>query len=165
MAGEECLKLMMVKKTPQEIVIPREKAVFWLDKHGYWHNEHGKFQHKKIIDYFHLCIQKDGDGFYLTQERDNYKEKVYFPYAETAYFVFDVSKNDNDVILTLNTKKQIKLNPKNLFIKDDDLYLIDAGDLIKFGEHTLMKISDLLEFEQDKYFIRLNDKRYAIKKK
>ena len=85
-----------------------------MDKHGYWHNEHGKFQHKKIIDYFHSCIEKDADGFYLNQERDNYKEKVYFPYEETAYFVFNVSKKNDDVTLTLNTKKQIELNPENL---------------------------------------------------
>ena len=39
-----------------------------------------------------------------------------------------------------------------------------ADDLIKFTEHTLMQISDLLEFEKDKYFIRLSDKRYAIRK-
>jgi len=152
-------------KNLKKIVIPKEKAVFRLDKHGYWHNEHGKFQHKKIIDYFHSCIEKDAEGYYLSQERDNYKEKVYFPYEETAYFVFDVCKNSDVVILTLNTKKQIKLNPENLFIKEDDLYLTEADDLIKFTEHTLINISDLLEFEEDKYFIRLNDKRYAIVEK
>jgi hypothetical protein len=152
-------------KNLKEIVIPKEKALFRLDKHGFWHNKHGKFQHKKIIDYFHTCIEKDGDGFYLIQERDNYIEKVYFPYEETAYFVFDVSKNNEEVVLTLNTKKQIKLNPDELFIREDDLYLTAGDDLIKFTEHTLMQISDLLEFEEDKYFIRLNDKRYDIKKR
>ena len=88
----------------KEIVIPKEDAVFWMDKNGHWHNEHGKFQHKKIIDYFNGCIKKDKDGFYLTQERDTYREKVYFPYEETAYFVFEVIK-DKDITLVLNTKK------------------------------------------------------------
>ena len=151
-------------KNLKEIVIPKEKAVFRLDKHGYWHNKHGKFQHKKIIDYFHTCIEKDEEGFFLTQERDNYREKVYFPYEETAYFVFDVQIS-NHVTLLLNTKKQINLKPKKLFTKDDTLYMTSGDDLIKFSEHALIKISDLLEFEDDKYFIRLNDERYAIKKR
>jgi hypothetical protein len=153
-----------MKKNLKEIVIPKERAVFWLDKHGCWHNEHGKFQHKKIIDYFHTCIAKDKDGYYLTQERDGYVEKVYFPIEDTAYFVFDVSRKDDAVILTLNTKSRITLNPENLFVRDDDLYMTVAGDLVKFTDQALMKISDLLEFEEDKYFIRLNDTKYAIRK-
>ena len=152
----------MTKKL-KEIVIPREKAVFRLDKNGNWHNEHGKFQHKKIIDYFHACIDKDGDGFFLSQQREEYIEKVYFPYEETAYFVFDIDKSE-DVILTLNTKKRVKLKPQKLFVKDDNLYMISGDDLIKFTEQALLKISDLLEFEKNRYFIRLNDKKYALKK-
>jgi len=153
----------MTKKL-KEIVIPKEKAVFRLDKNGCWYNEHGKFQHKKIIAFFHACIEKDGQGFFLSQERDTYREKVYFPYEETAYFVFDVNTS-KDVILTLNTKRQVKLKPQKLFIKDDNLYMTSGDDLIKFSEHALLEISDLLEFEKDRYYIRLNDKRYAIKKK
>jgi len=152
----------MTKKL-KEIVIPKEKAVFRLDKNGYWYNEHGKFQHKKIIAFFHTCIEKDGKGFYLSQERDTYREKVYFPYEETAYFVFEVNLS-KDVTLTLNTKRQVKLKPQKLFIKDDNLYMNSGDDLIKFSEQALLKISDLLEFEKDRYYIRLNDKRYAIKK-
>lgn len=152
----------MAKKY-KEIVIPKEKAVFRLDKNGNWHNEHGKFQHKKIIDYFHACIQKDGDGFFLSQQANDYREKVYFPYEETAYFVFDVEKG-KEVSLTLNTKKKVKLKPQKLFVKDDNLYMTYGDDIVKFTEHALLKISDMLEFEEDRYFIRLNDKKYTIKK-
>ncbi len=148
---------------PKEIVIPKEDAVFWLDKNGIWHNENGKFQHKKIIDYFHACIAKDQDGFYLTQERDNIREKVYFPYEETAYFVFEVIKK-KEITLILNTKKQIKLKPKSLFIKNDSLYMSIGDDCIKFSEHALVKISDMLEYEKDRYFIRVKNRRYEIKK-
>lgn len=151
----------MAKKL-QEIIIPKEKAVFWLDKNGFWHNKYGKFQHKKIIDYFHASIKKDKDGYYLGQVRDNYREKVYFHYEDKALFVFNVIK-ENDIILVLNTKKQIKLRPKNLYIKDDNLYISIRDDAIKFTEHSLMKISDLMEFEGDKYFIRIENRRYEIK--
>ena len=152
----------MAKKL-KEIIIAKEDAVFWMDKNGYWYNEHGKFQHKKIIDYFHSCIKKDKGGFYLTQERDNYREKVYFPYEETAYFVFEVIK-DKDITLVLNTKKKIKLKPGSLFIKNDSLYMSLGDDCIKFNEHALMKLSDMLEYEKDKYFIRVKGRKYEIKK-
>ena len=147
----------------KEIVIPKENAVFWMDKNGHWYNQHGKFQHKKIIDYFHACIRKDKGGFYLTQERDNFREKVYFPYEETAYFVIGVIK-DKDITLVLNTKKQIKLKPRSLFVKNDSLFMSSGEDCIKFTEQALIKISDMLEYEKDTYFIRVKGRRYSIKK-
>lgn len=150
-------------KKLRKIIIPKEKAVFWLDKNGFWHNKYGKFQHKKIIDYFHASIKKDKDGYYLGQVRDNYREKVYFHHEDAVLFVFDVIKA-NEIILILNTKKRIKLKPKNLYIKDDNLYMTLRDDAIKFTDHSLMKISDLLEYERDKYFIRIGNRRYAIKK-
>jgi hypothetical protein len=39
-----------------------------------------------------------------------------------------------------------------------------AGDeIIKFTEQALMKISELLEYREDRYFIRVKGRRYAIK--
>ena len=151
----------MAKKL-KEWVIAKEDAVFWLDKNGDWHNKHGKFQHRKIIDYFHSAIKKDKDGYYLCQERDGFKEKVYFPHEDSALFVFNVIEAD-DVILELNTKRQIKLKPKKLFIYEDSLYMAQKDEIIKFAEQALMKISRLLEYENDRYFIRVKGRRYAIK--
>ena len=93
----------------KEIVIPKDKAVFWMDRRGRWHNEHGPFENKKIIDYFHTCIRKDADGFYLTQVRDGMREKVYFPFEETALFVFNIRRDDANVTLILNTGEEINL--------------------------------------------------------
>ena len=149
-------------KKLKEWVISKEDAVFWLDKNGYWHNKHGKFQHKKIIDYFHSAIKKDRDGYYLSQVRDNFIEKVYFRHEDGALFVFDVIKAD-DVVLVLNTKRQVKLKPRKLFVNDDSLYMTEGDEIIKFTEQGLMKISDLLEYEDDRYFIRVKGRRYAIK--
>ena len=153
-----------MKKKYTEIVIPKEKAVFWLDENGRWHNVHGEFQHKKIIDYFHSSIQKDEKGYYLFQERGNLREKVYFHYEDTALFVVDLIK-DNDITLILNTKKRVKLKPKNLFTRNDNLYMRMGKETIKFTERGLMKISDLLEFSDSQYFIKVKNRRYRIEKK
>ncbi len=149
-------------KKLKEWVISKDDVVFWLDNNGYWHNKHGRFQHKKIIDYFHSAIKKDKDGYYLNQERDNFNEKVYFRHEDGALFVFDVIKAD-DVVLVLNTKRQIKLKPRKLFVNEDSLYMMEGDEIIKFTEQGLMKISDLLEYEDDRYFIRVKGRRYAIK--
>ena len=151
----------MTKKL-KKWIITKEDAVFWLDKDGYWHNEHGKFQHRKIINYFHSAIQKDKDGYYLSQVRDNLREKVYFRHEDCALFVFDVTKAD-DVILELNTGRKIKLKPRKLFIKEDSLYMTQGDEIIKFAEQGLMKISEFLEYEDDRYYIRVKGRRYAIK--
>ena len=41
----------MSKKEKREFIVPKEEAVFWLDAYGRWHNEHGVFEHKKIVAY------------------------------------------------------------------------------------------------------------------
>jgi hypothetical protein len=154
----------MMKDKPTEITIPKERAIFWLDKNGRWHNVHGEFKHKKIIDYFHSSIKKDKNGYYLFQERENLREKVYFRYEDTALFAVDLIK-DTDIMLILNTKKQIKLKPRNLFIRGDDLYMRMGEETIKFTERGLMKISDLLEYDDELYFIRIKNRRYRINQK
>jgi hypothetical protein len=144
-----------------EIVIPQERAVFWLDGDGRWHNVHGAFQHKKIIDYFHASIQKDESGYYLCQETDQRREKVYFRYEDTALFVFDVIL-DKEPILVLNTGDRLPLRPEGLCIENDALYFRKDRERIKFTQRCLMKISDRLETEDGVYFIRLNRKRVPI---
>ncbi len=153
-----------MKKEQREIIIPKEKAIFWLDKNGRWHNVHGKFEHKKIIDYFHSSIKKDQNGYYLSQKREDVQEKVYFHYEDTALFAVDLIK-DNDITLILNTQKQVELKPRNLFIRGDNLYMRMGEETIKFAERGLMKISDLLEYDNDQYFIRVKNRRYKILQK
>ena len=154
----------MKENKPTEIVIHKDRAIFWLDKNGRWHNAHGEFEHQKIIDYFHSSIKRDENGYYLFQERENLREKVYFRYEDTALFAVDLVK-DNDITLVLNTKKQIKLKPRNLFIRVDDLYMRMGAETIKFTDRGLMKISDLLEYDNDQYFIKIKNRRYRILKK
>jgi hypothetical protein len=145
----------------KEIVISQDEAAFWLDENGCWQNENGKFRHKKIIHHFHSCIKRDRQGYYLYQENGNTAEKVYFPYEDQALFVFNVILQD-DVTLVLNTKNQIKLKPRKLFIKNDCLYMHLDEEIIKFAEQGLMKISRLLEEENEQLFIRIKNRRYKI---
>ena len=153
-----------MKKKRTEIIIPKERAIFWLDKNGRWHNAHGEFEHKKIIDYFHSSIKRDENGYYLFQKRGDVQEKVYFHYEDTALFAVDLIK-DKDTTLVLNTRKQVRLMPRNLFIRSDNLYMRMREETIKFTERGLMKISDLLEYDNDQYFIKVKNRRYRILKK
>ena len=152
----------MANPTLKVKVIPKEKAVFWLDKNGRWHNKDGPFEHKKIIKFFHSAIKKDKDGYYLSQDLNTHTEKVYFKYEETALFVFDIIKNKEEIILLLNTKKRIRLEPEKLFIKNDSLYMNAGEELIKFNDRSMMKISDMLEFDEKNYSIKINGNRFQI---
>lgn len=148
----------------REFVIPKEDAVFWLDKDGRWRNEDGRFRHKKIIDHFHASISKDADGYFVCQQRLDCLEKVYFRYEDTALFVFDVSC-DPEITLMLNTKKTIWLNPDNLFLQNDNLYVMDGDDKIKFAEYALIKISNLIEEINGQLYITVGPNRYKIHEK
>jgi hypothetical protein len=152
----------LMKKPLTEIVIPKEEAVFFLDKQGFWrHKERGRLEHRGIIDSFHSGIRKDEYGYHLRQRLRNRIEKVYFHCEDTALFVFDVIKGEK-IILVLNTKSKIQLRPRKLFVKNDALYMRSGEHGIKFTEHSLIRILDLLDLEGDRYFITVRGKRYRI---
>jgi len=131
------------KKT---IIIPRENAVFRMDGNGIWHNEHGRFEHPKIISHFNRSIQKDSQGYFLSQMIDESREeKVYFPYEDTALFIVDIRSCNNTIDLVLNTAQRLSLDPKTLFIKDDNLFLRTTDHLIKFNQQALTKIARHLD--------------------
>jgi len=150
----------MTKKL-RELVIPKEKAAFRLDGRGRWHGEAGEFLHRKIIKHFHASIRKDRQGFHLMQRHRDYREKVYFPYEDTPLFVFDVLTGEN-IEIVLNTGKRMKLVPKNLFIRDDDLYIRLGEDRAKFTENALIRLSPFLEFEKDQALFKAEGRRCKI---
>jgi hypothetical protein len=152
-------------KEIKEVVVLKENAVFRIDALGRWHNQHGIFEHKKIIDYFHSSIRKDADGYHLFQKLgDNTIEKVYFKYEDTALFVFDVNTpDDSDKIrLILNTKQEILLDPKTLFIQNDNLYLEHDGHRIKFIDRAMLKLAHRLKFNGQQYRLEFSGKTYDI---
>jgi hypothetical protein len=148
----------------KELIIPKEKAVFWLDGRGRWHNEHGVFENKKIAAYFHSCIQRDEHGYFLGQERDGLYEKVYFAFEDTALFVFELASGRPDE-LTLNTGRRIPFAVEKAYIQNDSLYLEYEGHRIKFSERVLLKISERLVYENGVYYLRCEDRKYALPEK
>ena len=147
---------------PKQVVISREQAVFWLDRHGYWHNRHGKFKHKKIIDFFHASIQRDEEGYYLTQQRGNVHEKVYFPFEDTALFVFDILENTSRY-LVLNTGRRLRLDPERLYVQADQLYTTDGDERIKFSERSLFKMASYIRYANGQYSLELDGRRIPIR--
>ena len=149
---------MTSKKT---IIIPKENAVFWMDKNGIWHNEHGKFEHPKIIRHFNRSIQKDDQGYYLSQASDGVEEKVYFPHEDSVLFVVDICLEDK-LQLTLNTANTICLDPTQLFTQNDNLYVETPGHSIKFSQHALVKLSKQMEEIDGQFCLVLNHTSYLI---
>lgn len=153
----------MKTEEKNEVVIPRDLALFRLDAQGYWRNDEGRFKNKKIIDYFHHAISKDDGGYFVSQDKGGVIEKIYFPYDDTALFVFDIMF-DPEIVLTLNTGQTIPLDPGRLFIQNDHLYVRTAdNERIKFSERTLVKISGKLEESGTQLQIRIKDKWHPIR--
>ncbi len=146
----------------REIVIPKEQAVFRLDGNGCWHNEGGRFRHKKIIDFFHASIRRDEMGYHLCQVRDGIREKVYFPYEDTALFVFDVLPEGEALTLALNTGERVPLDPAALFVRGDRLYLERGEERVKFTERSLLKLSERIGLKGGQYTIRMGGREHDI---
>lgn len=147
---------------PTEIVVPKEKATFRLDRRGRWCNAFGVFRNRRISDYFHSAIRCDEGGYFVCQESDNRIEKVYFPYEDTALFVVDVVMAD-EIRLLLNTHRRLPLDPADLFVSDDSLYLTRDGERIKFSERALIKLADVMDFTDQGYFIQISGRRHRIR--
>ncbi len=144
-----------------ERIISKEKAVFWMDGQGRWHNRYGPFEHKKIIDHFNAAIQKDEEGYFVGQSHDGIYEKVYFPYQDTALFVTDVVWGD-PVQMVLNTGQRLDLSPELLFIRNDQLFHQKGDEIIKFSERALAMISERMDLSGDRYSIRMKGKCYPV---
>jgi len=151
----------MTKEAKPVRIIPKEKAVFRLDKNGNWRADDEKFRNQKIINYFHSLIKKDKDGFFLEQEQEHFIEKVYFPYEDTALFVIRIIERD-ELILCTNTGKRIELDPEKLLIKNDDLYFQSEEGLIKFNENALVALAGYMDDESDQFVINIDGKRHLI---
>lgn len=145
----------------QEIVISKEEAVFWMDRFGRWHNDGGRFEHKKIIDYFNTSIRKDKDGYFVEQIRDNIREKVYFRYEDTPLFAVDVLISD-PFELILNTGEKLLLRPDSLFVHKDNLYVRRDGEKIKFTDRVLLKLSEHLVYDKKKYYFLAGGTRIVL---
>ena len=144
------------------VIIPREKAVFWMDARGRWHNRHGPFRHQKIIKHFNTSIRRDKDGYFVSQDNNGVHEKVYFNYEDTALFVIDIVETDSAIQLVLNTSACIDLDPGDLMVANDQLYVQDGADRIKFSERALFKISRLMEYRNKMYYISIRNKTYPL---
>ena len=147
--------------SPGQRVISKEDAVFWMDKNGEWHNEHGKFEHPRIIKYFNASIKKDDDGYHVSQQIGEIVEKVYFSYQDTALFVIDIQIG-NEILLILNNTGHLILDPGQLFTKDDNLYLKTADHKIKFSSRALLKVSKFLKEEKGQLFFHFNDTVFPV---
>ena len=146
---------------PTEIVVSREKAVFRLDARGRWCNAHGVFRNRRISDYFHSAIRRDEGGYFVCQEHGDHVEKVYFPYEDTALFVVDVDLAA-DIRLRLNTRREVALEPADLFVAGDSLYATLDGERIKFSERAMLKLAEVMEFTENGYFIRVSGRSHRI---
>jgi hypothetical protein len=153
--------ILSMASDKQSIIVPKEQAVFWMDKNGVWHNEHGKFEHPKIIRHFNRSIQKDDQGYYLFQQTDEAEEKVYFCHEDTVLFVVDLSLTEQ-VILTLNTTDTLPLDPTQLFTRNDGLYLQTSEHCIKFSQHALVKLSRFMEETDGQFCLKLNQTTHPI---
>lgn len=145
----------MDKSDLTQVVIPKEDAVFWMDRFGRWHNEGGIFAHKKIIDYFNASIRFDENGYFVEQVRENVCEKVYFRYEETPLFVVDVVMAE-PLELMLNTGEAEVLRPDDLFVFQDRLYQKRGDEIIKFNERVLLRLADYIDYDESHYYFKIS---------
>jgi hypothetical protein len=132
-----------------------------MDAHGRWYNEHGPFEHPKIIAYFNAHIRRDEGGYYLSQELNGRLEKVYFPYEDTALFAVDLKSGPPEELL-LNTGARLPLTPDLLAMRGDHLYQLRGDERIKLTERCLLKLANRIEERDGRFHFVTDDDRSPI---
>lgn len=145
----------------REVVIEKEDAIFWMDKYGRWYNDGGRFEHRKIIDYFNSAIRRDDKGYFVCQTRGDVIEKVYFRYEDTPLFAVDVRMNETTQ-LVLNNKEVIPLDPSSLFVCQDNLYMKRDEDRIKLTDRVLIRLATKIEYDGERYAFVDANVRYDV---
>ncbi len=143
------------------IVVPKERAVFWLDRRGRWCNADGVFRHPRISEHFHRSIRRDAGGYYVGQERAGGVEKVYFPYEDTALFVREVVFGE-EIRLRLNTGLEIPLGPGALLACGEALYATHDGERIRFTERAMVQLSRAMTSSEEGLFLETRHGRHRI---
>lgn len=143
------------------IVVPKEQALFWLDRRGRWCNAHGVFRNPRISEHFHRSIRRDAGGYYVGQEHGGGVEKVYFPYEDTALFVREVVFGE-DTRLRLNTGAEIPLEPGALFACGEALYATHGGERIRFTERAMVQLSRAMTSSEEGLFLETREGRRRI---
>jgi hypothetical protein len=121
-----------------------------MDGNGVWHGDGGRFRKKSIIDHFNAALGHDDGGFFLTQINGEVREKVYFPFEETAFFAVDLEKGGaegaeaSELRVILNTGETVPVTPEGLRYRGDALFLFRDGVPIKFTDRCLLRVAHRL---------------------
>lgn len=145
----------------QVVTVPKEAAVFWMDKDGFWNNDGGRFELKKIIRRFNASISRDAAGYYVTQINGKRREKVYFFHEDTALFAIDIQKKPPGS-MRLNTGKRIPFLPEKIYKTEENLYTVHQGEWIKFSERSLLKLVPLIDMETDPWILHWERRTYVV---
>jgi hypothetical protein len=145
----------------EEVVIPAEEAVFWMDGRGRWCNRHGPFRNPKIIAHFNRCLDRDDGGWFVGQVRDGRREKVYFRYEETPLLAVDLTGGPA-LELVLNTGGRLPLKPEQLRVKEDALFQGRGPEGVRLSERAMVKLASLMETSEEGLVLHLQGKRYVV---
>lgn len=143
------------------IEISASHAVFWMDERGRWCNEHGPFENPRIIERFNRALEHDSQGYFVTQERDGIREKVYFNYVDTPLTAIDIEGRPPHTLI-LNTRKRLTLDPSALYILRDTLFMRNGKECIRLSERAMVRLAPCLEETARGLTIRVGDKCYPV---
>jgi hypothetical protein len=143
------------------VEISADHAVFWMDERGRWCNEYGPFENPRIIDRFNRALRCDRKGYFVTQERDGLREKVYFHYVDTPLTARDIRGRPPQT-LVLNSGRHLPLDPSALYILKDTLFMRSGDERIRFSERAMVRLAPFLKETARGPAVRMGGQWYFI---
>jgi hypothetical protein len=148
-------------------IVSKAASDIRLREDGKWFHQGEPFTNRKIIDFFHRAIRKDGEGkYYLHNVYDGQEEHVYFEVEDTAYFVetLEFDQKARGFKVTLNTGDDGFVDIRG-FQSDERgvMYCrVLDGDRARLSENALHQLADLSGMDQGGVFIELTGEKIYI---
>ncbi len=140
-----------------------------IDKEGIWYYRGAEMFRKEILSLFFQNVKKDDNGKYLIEMGE---EKCYLDVEDTVFVVTEVHKTkkpaDNSdclyVLLNDDCREELALSTLKVG-KDNVLYcqVKEGRFAARFLRKSYYQLSEFIEEEENRFFIRQSGEKYYIK--
>jgi len=148
-------------------IVPKEESEIRLKEDGRWIHQGEFFSNRKIIDFFHRAIRKDGQGrYYLHNVYDGKEEHVYFEVEDTAYFVetLELDRQARAFLVTLNTGDSGLVDVRELETDERGVMYCRVldDDRARLTPNAMQQLADLSQMDDGGIYIDLTGEKVYI---
>jgi hypothetical protein len=148
-------------------IVSKEESEIRLKEDGRWVHQGELFSNRKIIEFFHRAIRKDGQGrYYLHNVYEGKEEHVYFEVEDTAYFIeaLEFDEKAQALLVTLNTGDNGLVDLRGLQTDERGVIYCRVldDDRARLTPNAMQQLADLSRMDDGGVYVDLTGEKVYI---